>query len=408
MNPSQQSAVLPAHLQPFVARQPVHYSPRDHAVWRFVLRHLVARLRHSAHPVYREGLAATGIDPERIPAIADIDRCLQRVGWRAVAVDGFIPPAVFMEFQARRVLPIAQAMRRIEHILYTPAPDIVHEAAGHAPFLVDADYAAFLQRFGEVGMRAEASAGDGEVYQAVRDLSVIKESPEAGPQAVAAAERELARCVAANSAPSAAALLSRLHWWTVEYGLVGRVDRYRLFGAGLLSSLGECVNCRDDTRVKKIGLSLDAIHYPYDITREQPQLFVARDFTHLGDVLEQFAGRLPQSMSTAPMRPLPASATRTGLISARSTDEALFALYGELRQQRERQTLEPQWLRHCGDALKAYPDEWLIRLELLELLERMPQPSLQRRLTTELRSLQLRSPVHQRLIGYGLGVGRAA
>jgi phenylalanine-4-hydroxylase len=86
--------------------------------------------------------------------------------------------------------------------------------------------------------------------------------------------------------------LARLHWWTVEYGLVGDPDDYRIFGAGLLSSLGESVNCLDDERVKKVRLTVDAIDCPYDITREQPQLFVTRSCRHLSQVLEEFGRQM--------------------------------------------------------------------------------------------------------------------
>lgn len=398
---------LPAHLRPFVAEQDyARYTARDHAVWRFLMRHLVVRLGDGAHPAYREGLRRTGIDLERIPAIDAMNERLNRFGWRAVAVDGFIPPAAFMEFQALRVLPIAQAMRRIEHILYTPAPDIVHEAAGHAPFLADADYAAFLQRFGEVGVQARTSDGDREVYLAIRRLSILKESPDAGADAIAVAERDLERALAANREPSEAARLSRLHWWTVEYGLVGRVDGYRLFGAGLLSSLGECVNCRDDRRVKKIPLSLDAIEQPYDITREQPQLFVARSFGHLRGVLEAFAGRVGRRRHADDAWESPPAEVAAARPRDSEAERHLFDLYRQLRERRERRRVTVPWLRQCHRALQRdHPDEWLIRLELLEL----PLPStLQRALTTELRALQRLSPDHRRLIGYGLGLRMAA
>lgn len=401
---SQSQPPLPAHLQPFIAREPVRYTPRDHAVWRFLLRQLAARLSHSAHPVYREGLAATGIDLEGIPAIADIDRCLQRFGWRAVAVDGFIPPAVFMEFQSRRVLPIAQAMRRIEHMLYTPAPDIVHEAAGHAPFLIDDDYAAFLQRFGEVGLRAESSEEDLALYRAVRRLSILKESTWTPEEEMAEAERELARCVEAAAEPSPAALLSRLHWWTVEYGLIGDVRSYRLFGAGLLSSLGECVNCRDDARVRKLPLSLAAIQYPYDITREQPQLFVARSFAHLGEVLEQFAARLPASVGAVPAVAMPGEPEQGGGDASTQAAE-LMAFYRAVRERRESDAVDQRWLMECDQRLAEFPTEWLLRLELLEL---QPPPALQRRWNAQLRLLRGLSPMHQRLIDYGLDPQRAA
>ncbi len=283
-------AQLPAHLREFAAQQDyAGYNAGEHAAWRFLMRRLTRQLRASAHPVYLEGLARTGISLEHIPSIDEMNAALAQLGWSAVVVDGFIPPAIFMEFQARRVLPIALRMRSAEHLYYTPAPDILHESAGHAPFIVDTDYAEYLQRFGEVGMKAIASTGDMAQYEAIRRLSVLKESNSSTADEVAAAEAELQRATNALGEPSEAALLSRLHWWTVEYGLVGELDDYRIFGAGLLSSLGESRHCLDDTRVKKLLLTVDAVNYPYDITREQPQLFVTRNCRHLSQVLEQFA-----------------------------------------------------------------------------------------------------------------------
>ncbi len=283
-------AGLPAHLRRFACAQDYsRYSPRDQAVWRYLMHKLAARLRFSAHPVYLEGLRKTGISLEHIPSIDEMNAALHHVGWRALVVDGFIPPAIFMEFQSLKILVIALEMRSIEHVLYTPAPDIVHESAGHAPFIVDIDYAEFLQRFGEVGMKAISTAYDYAVYEAIRHLSIVKESASSRPEDIAEAESALSALLAQDQTPSEATLLSRLHWWTVEYGLVGEIDDYRIFGAGLLSSLGEGSACLDDERVRKLPLTVDAIATPYDITRPQPQLFVTKSCRHLSQVLEEFA-----------------------------------------------------------------------------------------------------------------------
>jgi phenylalanine-4-hydroxylase len=284
---------LPLHLRPFVKVQDyARYSPRDHAVWRFVMRHLTQQLQDSAHPVFMEGLQRTGIALDHIPSIDEMNACLEQLGWRAVVVDGFIPPAIFMEFQALKVLVIALDMRSVDHIFYTPAPDIVHESAGHAPFIIDVDYAEFLQRFGEIGMKALSSQADMDVYEAIRHLSILKECPASSAEEIASAERELQRVSAANNKLSEASLLTRLHWWTVEYGLVGDVDDYHIFGAGLLSSLGESRHCLDDDAVRKIPLTVNAVNVPYDITREQPQLFVTHSCKHLSQVLEEFAAAM--------------------------------------------------------------------------------------------------------------------
>jgi phenylalanine-4-hydroxylase len=279
------SESLPDSLEPFVVEQvPARYTAMDQAVWRFVLLQLCDRLQHTAHPSYVRGLTESGISPEHIPSIAEMNRCLSRLGWGAVCVDGFIPPRAFQGFQARGILPIAAEIRSVEQLPYTPAPDIIHEAAGHAPILIDPEYAAYVRAIGEVGSRAFSSPEDARVDRAVRRLSELKEARAPEPEELAAAEQELVQAYAAASEPSEAARIARLYWWTAEYGLVGTPRDYRLYGAGLLSSLGESHFCHAP-EVSKLVLSPACTDVSYDITRPQPQLFVARDFSHLHEVL---------------------------------------------------------------------------------------------------------------------------
>jgi phenylalanine-4-hydroxylase len=285
-------ASLPKHLLQFAVDQRYdEYTPVDHAVWRFIMRQNVFFLKEYAHKVYFQGLLDTGISFERIPRIQEMNDILGKIGWGAVAVDGFIPPAAFMEFQAYKVLVIACDMRQIHHIEYTPAPDIVHEAAGHAPIIVDREYSDYLQRFGEVGAKAMQSRKDFELYEAIRSLSILKELPNSDPEKVAAATRIVEERQKNLGEPSEMALLSRLHWWTVEYGLIGTLEKPKIYGAGLLSSIGESVSCLE-ADVKKLGYSIEAANQPFDITTKQPQLFVCRDFQHLRNVLEEFASRM--------------------------------------------------------------------------------------------------------------------
>ncbi len=285
-------AGLPDHLKQFVVDQQYdRYTPIDHAVWRFIMRQNVRYLKTHAHRVYFQGLLDTGIGVERIPSIEEMNAILGKIGWGAVAVDGFIPPAAFMEFQAYRVLVIACDIRQIDHIEYTPAPDIVHEAAGHAPIIVDSEYAEYLRRFGEVGAKAMSSKKDIELYEAIRRLSILKEYAASDPEEIEQAERDVLHCQETLGEPSEMALLSRLHWWTVEYGLIGTLEEPKIYGAGLLSSIGESVSCLTD-EVKKIPYSLETKDSAFDITTKQPQLFVTPSFEHLSNVLEEFVGTM--------------------------------------------------------------------------------------------------------------------
>lgn len=280
---------IPSYLRQFVVKQDYSsYTPQDHAVWRYIMNRNINFLKDKAHEKYLEGLEKTGITTEKIPDINEMNECLGKIGWRAVVVDGFVPPAAFMEFQALKILVISAEIRNINNILYTPAPDIVHEAAGHAPIIADTDYSEYLQLFGEYGMHSVFSQIDYEIYEAIRNLSIIKEYPDTTDEELKKGEKELEEKMNANTNPSESNLLSRMHWWTVEYGLVGTPEDFKIFGAGLLSSVGESKHCMSDD-VKKITLSTDCVNYDYDITEMQPQLFVARDFDHLKEVLEEYA-----------------------------------------------------------------------------------------------------------------------
>lgn len=283
---------LPSHLKKYIVEQDDQkYTPVDHAVWRYALRQLRNFLKIHAHECYLEGLEKTGIEIERIPKISDISQKIEKFGWRALPVSGFIPPAAFMELQSLGVLPIASDMRTLDHLMYTPAPDIIHEAAGHAPILVHPEFADYLRHYAQVARKAIINREDLDLYEAIRVLSDVKENPDSTAEEIKAAEDDLLTKSKSIKNISEATLLGRMNWWTAEYGLIGDMKNPKIFGAGLLSSVGESRFCLSD-KVKKIPLSLDCIHQAYDITEPQPQLFVTPDFATLYRVLDEFASQM--------------------------------------------------------------------------------------------------------------------
>jgi phenylalanine-4-hydroxylase len=285
---------IPEHLRRYtVAQQYSRYNEVSHALWRFVLLQLRSGLQQTAHPAYIDGLSAIGIEEERIPRIEHMNERLGRFGWGAVCVDGFIPPRAFQAFQAARILPIAGEIRTLAHLAYTPAPDIIHEAAGHAPIVSDPTYAHFLEEIGRVGLGAFSSPQDRALYRTIHALSVIKEQPEATAQEIARREEAFERARRSLVGVSEASTLARLYWWTAEYGLVGTPDEYRIYGAGLLSSLGESYSCHAPS-VRKLPLTAACVHQDYDITTAQPQLYVTPSFDALFVVLDEVAATLSE------------------------------------------------------------------------------------------------------------------
>ena len=279
---------LPKHLKQYIVDQEYHrYTIIDHRVWKFIMDISVPFFKKYAHSSYYDGLNETGITFNKIPSINKMNEKMSKIGWGAVPVRGFIPPWAFMEFQSLGILPIACDMRSRHHLTYTPAPDIMHESSGHSPIIINDEYSQYLKQYGKIASKAVFSKEDENIYFAIRKLSDLKEDKNASEKDILIAEQELLEAKQSQTTPSEATLLSRLHWWTVEYGLIGKLNDPKIYGAGLLSSVGESQNCLSD-KVKKIPLTIDCINYSYDITEQQPQLFVTNDFSSLNDILFEF------------------------------------------------------------------------------------------------------------------------
>ena len=283
---------LPKHLKQFIKPQNYEdYSPINQAVWRYVMRRLLKYLTEVAHSSYLSGLEKTGVSIQEIPNMYGMNRILKEIGWAAVAVDGFIPPNAFMEFQAYKVIVIASDIRQLENIEYTPAPDIIHESAGHAPIIANPEYAEYLRRLGDIGSKAILSKHDMDLYEAVRKLSILKEAEGISEKVIHAVEMEIHSLQSKKVELSEMAKMRNLQWWTVEYGLIGDLNNPKIYGAGLLSSIGESISCLKSD-VKKIPYTLAAAQQPFDVTKPQPQLYVTPSFPHLMEDLEEFADSL--------------------------------------------------------------------------------------------------------------------
>ncbi|WML38442.1 aromatic amino acid hydroxylase [Neobacillus sp. OS1-2] len=284
---------IPVHLQPYISKQYYHcYTPIEHAVWRFVMKQNHFFLKDIAHPAYVNGLKDSGIKTESIPKVEDMNTSLEKVGWGAVTIDGLIPGSAFYGFLAEGILPIATEIRNIHNIAYTPAPDMIHEAAGHAPILLDESYRKFVRKIGEMGAKALSSKEKLEVFMAVRHLTIVAEDPFSTSEQVKEAEKQVAEARTKVKGLTEADQVSRLFWWTVEYGLIGELDNPKIYGAGLLSSVGESQSCLKDD-VRKIPFSVEECTMtPYDVTKPQPQLFVCKTFEDLVAAVDQFAATM--------------------------------------------------------------------------------------------------------------------
>ena len=282
---------LPPHLLQYVKPQNYEdYTAINQAVWRYVIKKNVKYLSNVAHESYLEGLKLTGISVDNIPNMYGMNRILKEIGWAAICVDGLIPAAAFLEFQFYNVLVISSEIRQLSDIEYTPSPDIIHETAGHAPIIANAEYAEFLRRIGQIGSKAIASAKDDELHLSIKNLTDLTENG-ASKTEIEAAEIAVQNIQNSMTERSEMSCIRNLHWWSVEYGLIGEIDNPKMYGAGLLSSIGESKWCMSEN-VKKIPFSLETAYCDFDYTKPQPQLFVTPNFAHLSLIIEEFANSM--------------------------------------------------------------------------------------------------------------------
>jgi phenylalanine-4-hydroxylase len=218
----------------------VEYSDVEHEVWRIVSHELAAKHRKYATKSFIDGEAALGLPRDHIPQLAEVsDRLAPVAGFRYEPVAGLAPLRTFYGSFANDVFLSTQYIRHHSSPLYTPEPDIVHEVIGHANQLADPETAALYRLVGEAVQRVETDA--------------------------------------------ALRLLSRVFWFTFEFGVVEEAGDLKTYGAGILSSYGEL----DAFRAAEIHpLDFAAMAgVEYDITKYQPLLFAARSMSALHDAL---------------------------------------------------------------------------------------------------------------------------
>lgn len=216
-----------------------HYTAAEHATWKTLYERQAKLLPGRACDEFLAGMKALSIGPEHIPDFAGLNQILmQHTGWQVVAVPGLIPNDVFFTHLAARRFPAGNFIRTSQQLDYLQEPDVFHDVFGHAPMLMNPAFADYLQAYGAGGLRAER-------------LGVLDQ-------------------------------LSRVYWYTVEFGLVEQRDGLRLYGAGIASSYAESRFCLESPSPNRIRFDLARVmRTQYRIDDFQETYFVVRSFDAL-------------------------------------------------------------------------------------------------------------------------------
>jgi len=238
------------------------YIPAAHATWRRLYERQAKLLPGRACAEYLAGMAALPIGADAIPDFRRLsDILVRRTGWQVVAVPGLVPPEVFFEHLANRRFPAGQFIRRPEQLDYIEEPDVFHDVFGHVPMLMHPVLADFLQAYGEGGLRAQR-------------LGALDQ-------------------------------LSRVYWFTVEFGLVAEHGAPRIYGAGIVSSFAETRFSLEDSSPNRLKFNLSRVmRTRYLIDDFQETYFVLDKLDDLLDLADiDFAPLYDAAKSAAELEP---------------------------------------------------------------------------------------------------------
>lgn len=222
----------------FITQNYESYLPVDHEVWRILYERRMRDLRLHGSKAYLAGAEAIGLRADGVPKLDEVNARLTRLtGWNAVAVSGFLPPRVFFECLAERRFPTTVIVRPKEQLDYLPEPDIFHDVFGHVPLHSNPVFADLLQRCGRIG-------------------------------AATTTEEQLEK-------------ITRLFWFTIEFGLIREEGEVKVYGSGLISSAGDAANALSP-KCDRRPFSLEAVFaQPFEIDHFQDVLFVIESFDQL-------------------------------------------------------------------------------------------------------------------------------
>ena len=219
------------------------YSPEEHRVWRAVWDALEPAHQAHACAEYKAAVRRLAFAPDRIPQLREVNEKVQAIsGFRLEPVAGLVEPRVFLESLASGTFLCTQYIRHHSTPLYTPEPDVVHEIVGHAVTLASRRLAEINRLFGK-------------------------------------AVKRTASLEALNR-------LSRVYWFTIEFGVLRENGSVKAYGTGLLSSAGE-LEAMHNAELRPLDLEAASQH-EYDPTHFQPVLFCADSFETMYDSLQEF------------------------------------------------------------------------------------------------------------------------
>lgn len=238
------------------------YTAENHEVWSIMFGRQAAALKGRATEQFMEGIELSGFEPDRIPRFTEVNERLGKLtGWQIYEVPGIVADDKFFRLLSEKKFPATTWIRKMSELEYIEEPDMFHDVFGHIPLLVNQHYCDFLQGISEIAQRH------------IDD-------------------------------PWAVELMSRLYWFTIEFGLIEEEDALRIYGAGLLSSIGETKYSLESDVPERLHFDVDTIfRTPYIKEKFQVKYYIIQSYKQLFNSVDEISEKLEAFLAANPAPP---------------------------------------------------------------------------------------------------------
>lgn len=215
------------------------YTPQDFTVWNVLFNRQMNILSEVASKDYLEAVKTIGFQEDEIPDFEKINlRLSQLTGWKIITVPGICPPKEFFQLLAHKTFTCTCWLRTMEELDYLEEPDMFHDVFGHVPLLTNIDYCTFFEKLGKLGV------------QHIHNQEIID-------------------------------MLERLYWFTIEFGMIKEAGELKIYGSGIISSIGETKHALSDASRKHAYAADVVMNQPFRTDIMQDDYFVIQRFEQL-------------------------------------------------------------------------------------------------------------------------------
>lgn len=231
------------------------YTNEDFKVWELLFQRQQDLLHNKASTHYLDAIQTIGFNAGEIPDFKQTNTRLRALtGWQLTVAPELVPDELFFSLLSRKIFPATCWLRRWDELDYLEEPDMFHDVFGHAPLLTHAGYAAFMEAFGKLAVKWLGN-------------------------------------------PEAIRFLSRIYWFTIEFGLIMEADKIKIYGAGILSSPGETQHALSKLPKKTVFDVHNMLDIEYRTDSIQEQYFVLSSFDQLYESLSEIEALLEQQLA---------------------------------------------------------------------------------------------------------------